>query len=367
MIRVCHMTSVHHVDDTRVFHKECVSLAKAGYEVFLVAKGESFDRDGVHVIGVGPPPPGRVKRMTSFAKKVYRTALELDADIYHFHDPELLPWGLKLKKRGKHVIFDAHEQISVSISEKFWIPPALRSLIRFFYDRTERFVCRRLDAVLSVNPDMVDYYKELNSRAVMITNYPIFREGPAPSRQPATLVFVGGVDSSWNHQAVLEAMERIPELRYRFCGPCKEEGYLAKLRASPAWERVEYLGPIPQKEVPAFLASGSIGMAVLPRTIGSLKATGSLGVNKFFEEMAAGLPIICTDFTLWRDIVERWHCGICVEPDSVDEIAAAIQYLLDHPEEARRMGENGRRAVEEEFNWGAQEKKLLALYEEILK
>ena len=65
--------------------------------------------------------------------------------------------------------------------------------------------------------------------------------------------------------------------------------------------------------------------------------------------------------------MERWHCGICVEPDSVDEIAAAIQYLLDHPEEARRMGENGRRAVEEEFNWGTKEKKLLALYEEILK
>lgn len=366
MIKVCHMTSVHSVDDNRVFHKECVSLAKAGYDVSLVVKGESFEREGVHVIGVGPPPAGRVKRMTSFAKKVYQTALELDADIYHFHDPELLPYGLKLKKKGKRVVFDAHEQVSVSITEKAWIPPALRGVIRFFYDRLERSICRRMDAVISVTPDLIAFYKNINPRTVMVTNYPILRDAPEPARHSATLVFAGGL-GGWNHEAVLEAMERIPNSRYRLCGPCRDADYLSHLKTSPAWAQAEYLGSIPQKEVPAFLATGSIGMAVLPRTIGGMKETGTLGNNKFFEEMAAGLPIICTDFTLWRDIVERWHCGICVEPDSVDEIAAAIQYLLDHPEEARRMGENGRRAVEEEFNWGTQEKKLLALYEEILK
>ena len=97
MIKVCHMTSAHGPEDVRIFHKECVSLAKAGYDVYLVERGDSYEKNGVHIVGVGQPSGGRLSRMTSFAKKVYQAALALDADIYHFHDPELLPYGLKLK------------------------------------------------------------------------------------------------------------------------------------------------------------------------------------------------------------------------------------------------------------------------------
>ena len=80
-----------------------------------------------------------------------------------------------------------------------------------------------------------------------------------------------------------------------------------------------------------------------------------------------GLPVVMNGSAYNRAFVERWHCGICVDPENVEEIASAIRYLLDHPEEARQMGENGRQAVREEFNWGVEEKKLLALYEEIFK
>lgn len=80
-----------------------------------------------------------------------------------------------------------------------------------------------------------------------------------------------------------------------------------------------------------------------------------------------GLPVICTDFTLWKEFVDHWHCGICVEPENPDAIAAAIQYLLEHPDEAKRMGKNGRNAVKTNFNWGVEEKKLLLLYQEVLK
>lgn len=91
-----------------------------------------------------------------------------------------------------------------------------------------------------------------------------------------------------------------------------------------------------------------------------------MGNTKIFEEMLAGLPVVCTDFVLWREFVDRYHCGICVDPQDADAIASAVWYLLDHPEEARQMGENGRRAVKEEFNWNVEERKLLALYEEVL-
>ena len=92
MIKVCHMTSAHQPGDTRIFQKECVSLAKAGYQVFLVQRGESGENSGVRIIGVGQPSGGRLTRMTAFSKKVYETARALDADIYHFHDPFLTVW-----------------------------------------------------------------------------------------------------------------------------------------------------------------------------------------------------------------------------------------------------------------------------------
>ena len=119
MKRVCHLTSVHSSDDTRVFHKECVSLARAGYDVTLVAPGESREELGVHIVGVGEKPVGTLNRLTSpFVKYAYEAALALDCELYHLHDPELLPYALKLKRHGKTVIFDSHEFYSLLIQEK---------------------------------------------------------------------------------------------------------------------------------------------------------------------------------------------------------------------------------------------------------
>ena len=113
MFKVCHMTSAHGVEDIRIFHKECVSLAKAGYDVYLVERGESYEKDGVHIVGVGEILKSRRKRMTEGAKKVYEAARAVDADIYHLHDPELLPYGLKLKKQGRRSSSTATKNIQI--------------------------------------------------------------------------------------------------------------------------------------------------------------------------------------------------------------------------------------------------------------
>ena len=119
-MKVCHMTSAHDPEDIRIFHKECVSLAKNGYDVYLVERGDSYEKNGVHIVGVGTIPDSRLQRMTQGARRVYEAALALDCDIYHFHDPELLPYGVMLKKKGKKVIFDSHENTVEQIMEKEW-------------------------------------------------------------------------------------------------------------------------------------------------------------------------------------------------------------------------------------------------------
>lgn len=367
MIKVCHVTSVHPAEDVRIFHKECVSLAQAGYEVYLVEQGDSYEKQGVHIVGVGQPPQKRWERMTRFTKKVCDAALAVDADVYHLHDPELLPYAKRFKKMGKKVIFDSHEHTAEAIFEKEWLPQCVRTLVYAMYSAYQKSVCKSLDAVISVTPNIVNYFKLFNERTVQVANYPIYADNANTSVQKQCRVaFAGGISRQWNHHTLLDALHTIPECRYTLCG-IADKDYLEQIKQANAWEQVDYLGRIPHKQVSSQLEVSMAGMALLQPGRNTDWQNGTIGNTKIFEEMMAGLPVICTDFVLWREFVERYGCGICVKPDNAGEVAEAIRFLLDHPEEAKRMGENGRRAVKEEFNWGVEEKKLLALYEDILK
>lgn len=365
MTKVCHMTSVHEAEDVRIFQKECTSLVKAGYDVYLIAPGESYEENGVHIIGVGRPSGGRLNRMAFFSKKVFLAALTVDADIYHFHDPELLPWGLELKKRGKKVIFDSHEDTLESILEKAWLPSLVRKVIYYWFRHKQKTVCRQLDAVISVTPKIVEYFQSINSRTVQITNFPIFIDLPLVSKVKNTLIFAGGISSDWNHHILLQVLEKLPNVRYLLYGK-GDHNYLEMLQTLAAWRQVDYFGSIPHVEVPAKLAAAQIGIALTSYSRNSDWKNGTMGNTKIFEEMMMELPVVCTDYILWKEFVDRCHCGICVNPEDVAGIFSAISYLLDHPEEASQMGRNGRQAVKEEFNWSTEEKKLLALYEDIL-
>ena len=366
MIKVCHITSAHDGEDIRIFHKECVSLAKAGYDVYLVQVGESYEKDGVHLVGLGSPAKGRLERFLHSAKNAYLKALEVDADIYHLHDPELLGYGLKLKKRGKKVIFDSHEHTAEAIYEKEWLPKPFRAAVFHAYSAYQKRICKKLDAVISVTPNIVDYFKAFQPRTVQVANFPIFSEDTAVcAEKKCRVAFAGGISSQWNHHTLLKALEQLPQCRYCLCGNA-DAGYLEQLKAQQTWEQVDFLGKIPHHQVATLLAESVAGMALLQPGRNTDWHKGTIGNTKIFEEMMAQLPVICTDFDLWRGFVDTYQCGICVDPSNADQVAEAIRYLLDNPDEAKRMGENGRCAIREEFNWGVEEQKLLALYQEIV-
>jgi len=87
---------------------------------------------------------------------------------------------------------------------------------------------------------------------------------------------------------------------------------------------------------------------------------------KLFEYMSAGLPVIASSIPKWQSIVEEHRCGLVVDPLDIDEIAAAIEWIFEHPEEAEAMGERGREAVEDQFQWSSQGEKLISFYDKIL-
>lgn len=362
MLRVCHMTSAHRPEDVRIFHKECVSLAKAGYEVYLVERGESYEKNGVHIVGVGEIPDSRIKRMTEGTRMVYEKALSLDCDVYHFHDPELLPYGLKLKRQGKKVVFDCHENTADAILEKQYLPRGMRSLVHTLYVRYQNYVCRRLDAIVTVTPSLTRAFQKVHPSVWEVRNYPILEErGTEQNCREKTIVFAGGISEQWNHHILLKAMERVPEYRYCLCGSAGE-AYLQKLREMPAWDRVDYLGKIPHEEVAELMSKAYLGVALLSPGRNTDGHNGTMGNTKIFEEMMAGLPVICTDFVLWKEFVERYDCGVCLNPSNIDEIVNALQYLLDNPDRAEEMGQNGAIAVKQEFQWKEAALVLLKLY-----
>lgn len=371
MKRVCHIICRHDRDDTRVFYNECVSIAEGGYEVYLVVNDDLPNevRQGVHIISTGFVGKNRYERMYQGAMKIYRKALEVDADLYHLHEPELLLIAKKLKKREKKVIFDSHEDTEKQIAEKEWIPKPIRKTVSFLYKNYAKSIMNKLDALITVTPSIVEKLRRYNSNTVMITNYPrIDKLSDATDDfismgKKRYICFAGGIFQAWMHDVILDAIMQIDDIRYVLAG-YGEEKYLEYLRSLAGWEKVDYLGMIPHEQVGKILQHAIAGIAI--NTDIEVRGEGTLGVTKIFEYMAAGIPVICANYRLWKEMVEDNGCGICVNAKSVEEVAKAISYLIDHPEEAAEMGRNGRKAVLEKYNWNIEEKKLMLLYHRLL-
>ena len=359
--RICHITSVHKFPDIRIFYKECKSLAEK-YEVFLIAPNtKDCVLYNVKVCGV-KLSSNRLVRVFQL-KKVYKRAIDIDADIYHLHDPELIQMGLKLKKKGKKVIFDSHEDIPLDIAEKKWIPYLLRYPLSQYYSFLQRYVFVKFDALISVTPSIVDKLKRINPNTYQVTNYPPISTFIDERKWKRSVCFAGLISPSWLHHKIVESLTNL-DVIYSIAGRGSEK-YITRLKEGENGEKVNYVGSLKQSAVRAFIQESSIGIALYDYLPSFGYKQGSLGNNKIFEYMAAGIPIVITDFVLWKEIIDKYHCGICVNPHSPKEISSAIRFLLDNPNKCKEMGDNGRKAVCEYYNWSSQEKILFDVYESI--
>jgi len=365
--KIVHLTSVHQPFDTRILYKECASLARAGYEVVLVAP---YDQDviaeGVRIRAV-PVSAGRGERLRKTIWQVYRAALAEDAALYHFHDPELLPIGVLLKLHGKKVVYDIHENLPAQILGKTYLRPQwLRRLIASAARGSEKAALAILDALVIANPLVAERFSSPN--AISLANYPLIGlidDSPPAAIVPASshvLIYVGGLTPIRGIYELIEAMALAPDdVELWLAGPWVSDAFRKQCESSSGWERVRYLGYLSPREVYGYLKRAHIGMATLLPQANYLT---NLPV-KGFEYMACSLPIVMSDFPYWREVFA--DVAVFVDPQSPRAIADAIQRLIDHPEVAQRMGVMGRKLVEERYSWEAESQKLLALYEQILE
>lgn len=362
-VRVCHITTGHLPTDGRIFQRECRSLAKK-YEVWLIAPNtKGFKQDGVTVVGVNLPK-GRIKKLFHL-QPFFKKALEINADIYQFHEPELLPFGKKLRKKGKRVIFDSHEDAPQQLAEKQWIPQFLRKPIAHLYAVYEKRALKGFDAVISVTPSIVERLKEINPETYMITNYPEFQETQDNRKFGRFICFAGGISPQWMHDKVVKAIEGC-DVTYLLAGKVQDEEYFSGLSSLSSWHQVDYKGLLPHNQVWSLMEQSSAGIALNDYVANVGYKLGSLGNTKLFEYMMAGIPVIATNFILWKEIVEGYDCGICVNPHNVDEIRSAILFFINNPEEAKRKGDNGRRAVKDKYCWETQEPVLFEMYDRVI-
>lgn len=368
--RAVHLTSAHSPLDVRIFHKECRSLARAGYEVIVLGNHACNQTvDSVKLQGLGTTR-GRLQRMTVKMAGMCKAAIEAAADVYHIHDPELLAVGLALRTDGKRVIYDIHEDLPRTMLLKAYIPKFLRKPLMWSVELVENVAARRMSGLIAATPALADRFRPIHPNTVVVNNFVMLDEFiPATrsewkTRDPA-VVYYGGLSEERGIREMLAAMDLLPDslhvkLELGGCFYVKEQE--AAFAAEPSWQYVNWHGELDRNGIASLLNRVQVGLVVLHPDEAYLTSQPT----KLFEYMAAGIPVVASDFPLWRSIIEDAGCGILVDPYNVRDIAAAIEQLIRNPDEAEAMGLRGRRAAEEHFSWANEEQVLLSFYASLL-
>ena len=369
-IHVVHMTTVHHPYDPRIYHKECKSLDRHGFDVTLIAQASNDHKRKNNSIKHIPIKKykSRLKRMIAGSINVYKIAKSLKADIYHFHDPELLPIGWLLKNKRNIVIYDIHEDYVTSILQKQYLIKPLRKIIALMYKLIEKLFAKKMDLCLAEK-----YYQEIYPRGKCILNYPtlndrLIKHERTYEHDKTKLLYTGNV--TVDRGALIHA--NLPNIHgdvsIQFVGKCQKQ--LAQKMYEVAGTQkdqlyIEGIDELVEKETieQTYINENWLaGVALFPPTEHYMKKE----LTKFFEYMSAGLPIICSNFPVWKRFIDQYQCGIAVDPHDEEAIKHAIDFLKDNPETATQMGANGKKAVIEELNWNREEEKLIKWYNELL-
>lgn len=377
MEHVVQLSTVHDSDDSRIFHKMCKTLVRAGYRVtYVVPADYDHVRDGVQIKALSKPK-NRLERFRLGAK-AFRTCLDLKADLYHFHDPELLSVGARIHVlSGRPVIFDVHEYFAKGLLTKPWLLPTMRKLVAATYPIVERHYVKCLQGIIAVNDDMAHTYRLYNPRSISVYNYPdlngFSQEAPRPRRGVRTskvLIHLGSINQDRGLETLLDTIRIVNRSHVdavlRIVGRIDDRGLsdscrhkLEQLQGSPNFDHVQQVA---YSEVARHLNEAAIGLIPLN---GSQENEEGLP-RKMFEYMLFGLPIVASDLGRLAKVIRQSDAGLLAKAGDPTQFAAAINLLLGDAALQERLGENGRMACLTSYNWDSQANKLLKLYDELL-
>ena len=370
MLHVVHISSVHPAFDNRIFYKELKTLESNGFVVtFIVPHESDVIVDNIRILAVDKPF-NRLDRVTRTMSKIFKKALEVNGDIYHFHDPELIPIGLFLRARGKKVIYDIHENYLLSLETREYIPTGLRRFVSKSLAFLEKVSAKYLEIILAERS-----YAKRFPEGIQVLNYPkrtFLKNNSSYSLGNSTkhkLLFTGIVTEDRGALTHAQIVELIDNVEVHVVGRCDKK--LASKMREIAGKGVERLfitgenGHVPYNEILKYYSEGNwlAGLALFPPIPKNMEKE----LTKLFEYMQAGIPICCSNFPIWKNLIDDTKSGIYVDPDDSVSIVNGIQYLIKNAEKRVIMGEKGKLAVEEKYNWDVESKKLLGVYNNLYK
>lgn len=370
MKHFCFVTGLYERTDPLMFARQGKSLVEAGFKVTYVVCDLEKDEtiDGINIISTKFKPKDRFDRFLNTKKILWEYIKKIDADIYQLSDPELISLIPKIKKIGKPVVFNMREFYPDMLKKKHYIPKVFRNIASNFYERLIVKNFKQANAVFTVTDWISDILKNKYriDKTYILTNFPSVNKDFELTKEeymsrPDTLCYEGTIYTSSRQENVFDALSNIPNIHYILAGKIDETYSIIKQH--PYWDKVEFINGFTLEDLPKIFARSTISNVF--RDFGN--RDGSLGVIKVFESMEAALPVLFADVPLYRKINEKYNCGICVDPNNKQQIEDAIKYLVENKEEAYQMGQNGRRAVVEEYNWEMQAENYVRIISELFK
>ncbi len=372
---VCFITATHNPFDTRIFHKEAYSLIAGGYAVTLLAPvdGPAVVDKGIRIEGFGRLT-SRLSRIGNLAT-IGRRAIQCDAAAYHVHEPELLfllPL-IRIFRPKARFIYDVHENYSDAIlsEEKHWVPRRLKPLLARLSNGVEKFLARFADLVVVAAPDIGRRFTR--HTVVSVRNFaPMHCLNQA--REKAAMhgrvefVYTGSLTRTRGIVEIVKALDLLPQdpaIVFTITGWFHDPALRREVEALPGYRRLQFLGRIGRYEEMLGHIAGARGALVCFHPDPNLDKAVERS-NKLFEYMGMGIPLIISDIPGWADMVTMHRCGLLVDATDPSDIAEKLLFLATHPGEAAAMGENGRRAVLQHYNWETEGEVLVQAYREML-
>lgn len=348
-MKVLHLTTAHPPRDNRIFNKEATALAERGIDITLAAKENgSQSVNGVKMVEL-PSLKGRLQRFILGPVAAWRALDQQRPNLVHVHDPELIPMAvLWARTHRSGFVYDAHEDLVGQIEDKAYLSPRMKAVARLYAHLILGLADRAADGIVAATPVIAAKYR--NKNLAVVRNYPWLRDYPVIERHevPGRVVYVGALTKGRESDVMIETIKAVEESSMVMAG--RPDAYTQKLiDALRPEDRIDFKGPVTPAEIPGILATGAVGFVFLeplPNYKESLP-------TKLFEYMAAGIPFIASDFPYWRDLLDEFDAGVFVDTSSPEAPAAALRELLADPERRRAMGERGRKAIEEHFNFEA--------------
>ena len=368
------LTTVHPALDGRIFHKEAISLASVGHNVTLFAPDHPEAASVAREHGIQYTPLPIIKmRLGRFVRwwRLLILLLKSQFDVWHFHDPELLPLAViwrGLFSRKTQLVYDVHEDLPKNILDKPWLPKRTRYIISVLAGVVEHWCAFRCQLIVAATDAIGQRLAGVTRSTIVVRNYPLLgsrsQEGDFMKKENLIVqaIYCGTMTESRGIRETVEAMTYLHDcpVRLVLLGYFYPEAFEQEIRQL-ASDNVVILPQAPFSEVRRYLAESDIGIVVLRPTPSYVE---SLPI-KLFEYMEAGLSVIASNFDLWREIVESNGCGVLVPPMDASQIAAAVRMLVRDTAMRKKMGQAGAKAVRERYSWQSQADELLRAYDQL--